>query len=203
MPDRDGFREHSMVTSASTAATASASVAVSVASAPTARAILSGYSCMSTAVIFPAPARFSTATTSAPMGPAPMTRTDRSFTSPARATACHATLAGSASEARRRSRPSGRTRSMRVGTATWLTNNPSACGKCAALPRYVHPGEILGRSAGYFALSPPGVAGWMVTGVPAPGPLPSVAPIRTVPDASCPSRIGARRIDSPAAPCCQ
>ena len=62
---------------------------------------------MSTAVISLAPARLSTATTSAPIGPAPMTRADLFATSPARETACQATEAGSTRAASRRPSPSG------------------------------------------------------------------------------------------------
>ena len=75
--------------------------------APSFRAFCSGRSCMSTAVISPAPARFSTATTSAPIGPAPMTSADLFATSPARDTACQATEAGSTRAASRRLSPLG------------------------------------------------------------------------------------------------
>lgn len=66
--------EDSMTMSASTAAMATASSPFRTASAPTARAISSGLSCMSTATIRDAPLRFSTATAKAPIGPLPITR---------------------------------------------------------------------------------------------------------------------------------
>ena len=56
-------------------------------------------------------------------------------TSPARDTACQATLAGSTSAAVRRSRPAGSGRSIRAGSLTYRLNAPSVCGKRAALPR--------------------------------------------------------------------
>ena len=82
----------------------SESVASSRRSAPSVRATVSGYSCTSTAVIVRAPARRRTATTRAPIGPQPTTSALFPGTSPARATACHATAAGSATAAVRRDR---------------------------------------------------------------------------------------------------
>jgi hypothetical protein len=75
--------------------------------APSARTRSSGASCRSTTVISPRPARRSTATTSAPMGPAPITSALRPRTSPARPTACHATLAGLGHGGRAQRQPGG------------------------------------------------------------------------------------------------
>ena len=103
--------------------------------APRARAMSSGNGCMSTAVISLAPARFRTATMSAPIGPAPITRADLPWTSPAWETACQATAAGSAKAASRTPSPAGSGLSILLGRVAYLTNAPSRCGKRAALPR--------------------------------------------------------------------
>ncbi len=69
------------------------------------------------------------------MGPLPITSAVLPATSPARETACQATLAGSARAAVRSSRPAGSGRSIRAGRSTYRLNAPSVCGKRAALPR--------------------------------------------------------------------
>ena len=93
---------------------------------------------------------------------------------------------------------------MRLGSATRLANAPCVCGMRAAEPRYVPAGLRLGRSDGYGAdPSSTSVAGCTATRAPAAGPLPSAAAVSTVPTISCPSTLGSRRIDWPAAPCSQ
>ena len=84
--------EDSITTSASTAAIASASSALQDLVGAHGRAISSGLACMSTATIRAAPARLRTATARAPMGPLPITSAVLPATSPARDTACQATL---------------------------------------------------------------------------------------------------------------
>ena len=79
-----GLPDDSMVTSGCTVRSAALSEASRVRVAPSARARSSGGWCRSTTVISAAPARRRTATTSAPIGPAPITRALRPRTSPAR-----------------------------------------------------------------------------------------------------------------------
>ncbi len=90
---------------------------------------------MSTAVISVAPPRLRTATINAPIGPAPITRADLPWMSPARATACQATEAGSTKAASRSPSPAGSGLSILLGRVAYLTNAPSQCGNRAALPR--------------------------------------------------------------------
>jgi hypothetical protein len=114
---------------------AAESVARIVPVAPTALAMVSGASCMSTAMISAAPARFATATIRLPIGPLPITITRFPSRSPACETACQATLAGSARAAARSCSPAGNGRSILAGSAEYLLKAPWVCGTRAALPR--------------------------------------------------------------------
>ncbi len=86
--------------------------------APTERATASASGTRSVTRTEAAPAARATAATRTPIGPAPVTRTSRPSTSPARWTACTATASGSVSAARTRSRPGGRAITWSAGTAS-------------------------------------------------------------------------------------
>ena len=81
-----------------------------------------------------------------------------------------------------------------------VTNPPSVCGHCAALPRYRVAGHRWGWPRRHQRQCPHECAGYTATGVPAAGPVPSPAAVCTVPTISCPRIMGALSTDAPAAP---
>ncbi len=89
----------------------------------------------SAATTLAAPRYFAAATTSEPIGPAPLTTTSRPRTSPARCTACSATASGSARAPCSVLTPSGSGRIWSARTTRSSLNPPSVCGSNAAEPK--------------------------------------------------------------------
>ena len=150
--------------------------------------------------------RCRTATTSAPIGPDRHEGAARPATLPH----CprHARPRGRlASAAVRSDSPAGSVRSMCASIVRKRANSALGVRMVAGAAEEGRPaggdvGPVGGVALGAVALGR-GWAGCTATAVPVVGPDPSVAARRTVPTISWPSSIGSRRIDTPAAPCCQ